>query len=198
MLPDTGADITAADVKVLKLLGEDINNLLPPVSGPTSSVDGSPLKSLGQLPILISFGEITVNETVQIFPSIQGDMLISWRAAQRLHILSENYPSQINAINKERVNSTQKQNNVTADDLINEFPTVFDGQVRVMKGELFKINLRDDAKPFCISAPRSIPYAYRDKVKKELDSLKSQGIIEPVTCPTEWCAPIVISPKKKF
>ena len=71
VLPDTGADITAADLKVLKLLGEDINNLLPPVSGPTSSADGSPLKSLGQLPISISFGEITVNETVQIFPSIQ-------------------------------------------------------------------------------------------------------------------------------
>ena len=86
---------------------------------------------------------------------------------------------------------------MTADDLINEFPTVFDGQVRVMNGELFKINLRDDAKPFCISAPRSIPYTSRDKVKKELDSLLSQEIIEPVTCPTEWCAPIVISPKKK-
>ena len=123
-------------------------------------------------------------------------MLISWRAAQRLHILSENYPSQINAINMERVNSPHKQNNVTADDLINEFPTVFDGQIRVMNGELFKINLRDDAKPFCISAARSIPYAYRDKVKKELDSLQSQGIIEPVTCPTEWCASIVISQKK--
>ena len=54
-----------------------------------------------------------------------------------------------------------------------------------MNGKLFKINLKDDAKPFCISAPRSIPYVYRDKVKKELDSLQSQGIIEPVTCPTE-------------
>ena len=125
-LPDTGADITAADVKVLKLLREDINNLLPPVSGPTSSVDGSPLKSLGQLPLSISFGEITANETVQIFPSIQGYMLISWRAAQRLHILSENYPSQINAINKDPVNSPQKQNNVTADDLINEFSCLTD------------------------------------------------------------------------
>ena len=65
-----------------------------------------------------------------------------------------------------------------------------------MDGELFSIKLRDDAKPFCVNAPRSIPYAYRDKVRQELDSLQSQGIIEPVTHPSEWCAPIVIAPKK--
>ena len=47
-----------------------------------------------------------------------------------------------------------------------------------MNGELFKINLTDDAKPFCIIAPRSIPYANKNKVKKELDSFQSQGIIQ--------------------
>ena len=41
-----------------------------------------------------------------------------------------------------------------------------------------------------------IPYAYRGKVQKELHSLQAQGIIEPVTEPTEWCAPIVVTPKK--
>ena len=45
-------------------------------------------------------------------------------------------------------------------------------------------------------APRSIPFAYRDKLKDELDLLLSQKVIAPVTTVTEWCAPIVVTPKK--
>ena len=65
-----------------------------------------------------------------------------------------------------------------------------------MKGERFKIHLKEEAKPFCVTAPRTIPYAYRDKVQQELHTLESQGIIQPVTEPTEWCAPIVVAPKR--
>ena len=53
-----------------------------------------------------------------------------------------------------------------------------------------------DAKPFCVNTPRSIPFAYREKLKTELEFPQDQGIIAPVTVPTEWCAPIVIEPKK--
>ena len=65
-----------------------------------------------------------------------------------------------------------------------------------MEGEKFHIYLTDDAKPFCVNTPRSIPYAYRDKLKAELDLLESQNIITPVTEATDWCAPIVVAPKK--
>ncbi len=33
-------------------------------------------------------------------------------------------------------------------------------------------------------------------LKQEIDLLVSQEIIIPVTEPTEWCAPIVVAPKK--
>lgn len=84
----------------------------------------------------------------------------------------------------------------TAKDIMKEFPTVFDGQVRVMEGEQFRIQLQDNAIPFCIKTPRTIPFAYRDKLKEELDLLQQQGIITPVTEATQWCAPIVVTPKK--
>ena len=77
-----------------------------------------------------------------------------------------------------------------------EFASVFDGQVRTMQGEKFHISLVEGAVPFCIKAPRSVPFAYRDKLKLELDLLQEQGIIAPVTEATEWCAPIMVTPKK--
>ena len=40
------------------------------------------------------------------------------------------------------------------------------------------------------------PFAFREKLKAELDLLLSQRIIVPVMEPTEWCAPIVVTPKK--
>ena len=65
-----------------------------------------------------------------------------------------------------------------------------------MDGETFHISLTEDTQPFCVNTPRAVPFAFRDKLKAELDLLQEQGIIAPVTEPTEWCAPIVITPKK--
>ena len=61
-----------------------------------------------------------------------------------------------------------------------------------MEGEEFHIELVDGAQPFCVHTP----FAYREKLQDELPLLQSQGIIAPVTTPTEWCAPIVVTPKK--
>ena len=49
-----------------------------------------------------------------------------------------------------------------------------------MDDEKFRTQLNDNAKPFCVGAPRTIPYAYRDEVKLEFDALQSQDIIESV------------------
>ena len=77
-----------------------------------------------------------------------------------------------------------------------EYPSVFDGNVKTMERELFHIALTEDAKPFRVHTPRTIPYAFRDKLKAELEHLQQQNIIAPVTEPTEWCAPIVVAMKK--
>ena len=51
-------------------------------------------------------------------------------------------------------------------------------------------------KPFGVNTPRSVPFAYHDKHRAKLTILLTKGTIEPVTEPTEWCAPIIVSPKK--
>ena len=65
-----------------------------------------------------------------------------------------------------------------------------------MEGEKFHISLRPDAKPFCVNTPESIPFAYCNKLKDEMDLLLAQNIIMEVTEVTEWCALIVVTPKK--
>lgn len=54
---------------------------------------------------------------------------------------------------------------------MSEFPTVFEGQVRTMPGEKFHISVTTDTRPFCETIQRTIPFAYKDKLKKEIDLL---------------------------
>ena len=68
----------------------------------------------------------------------------------------------------------------------------------MMTGEEFNIHLIQDTKPFCINTPRSILFVYRDKLKTELELLQQQNIIAPITEATEWCAHIVVTPKKNI
>ena len=136
-------------------------------------------------------GGVTIEDNLHIFPKILGGMLISWRSAQRLRIPQKNNPTQMLS-----VTDKTSPNKVTANNLIREFPQVLDGNARVMKGKSFKILLKDETQSFCVTAPRTIPFAYMDKVKDESDTLQSQGNFDPISDPTEWCAPIAGAPKK--
>ena len=108
MLPDSGADKTAANLTTLKQLGEDVDDLLPSQQDNTFSVDGSCLRSVGQMTIQITLGGVTISETLHIFLNIPGGMLILW-IAQKLRILPESYPTQTSA--------TTSKTGVTAEDL---------------------------------------------------------------------------------
>ena len=65
----------------------------------------------------------------------------------------------------------------TSEDIMKEFPNVFDGQIKTMDGEEFHISLMDDAKPFCVNTPRSVPFAYHDKLRAELTILQTQALL---------------------
>ena len=114
---------------------------------------------------------------MHIFPEVTGAM-ISWKACKALGILPECYPIP------------------QPPALMSAFPTVFDGQIRVKQGEELHIAIAEIAKPFCVHTPHTIPFAYRGKLRVELDLLESQNIITLVTDATTWCAPIAVTPKK--
>ena len=205
-LPDSGGDISEAGKEAVSHLGEHVNNLLPSKIIPRA-VNGTRMWSIGKIAVTFQLGKKTYTDDLHIYPEVTG-VLLSWRAAKGLSILTECYPRPIGTtlVNKEhspttRVNTLEASPLVsptaTSEDIMKEFPNVFDGQIKTMDGEEFHISLTDDAKPFCVNTPRSMPFAYCDKLRAELTVLQTQGIIEPVTEPTEWCAPIVVTPKKE-
>ena len=187
-----------AGLHALQQLGDHKDNLLP--SGITpKTISGHKLLPVGRLPINITLGDTTYKDELHIYPEVHG-ILLSWKTSRGLKILPASYPSPSAHPPSTRSITTsteqRQQLPVTSDEIMKEFPSVFDGHIKAMEGEEFHISLTDDAKSLCVQTPRAIPFAYRDKLKAELETLQEQGIITPVTHPTEWCAPIVVAPKK--
>jgi hypothetical protein len=213
ILPDSGADISVAGPSFLVQLGDHPGNLLPSRMTPRA-VNGTTMKSMGRLPVNLTLEGTTYTEDFHIYPEVTCAIL-SWKAARGLHILPRVYPrpSVPDTINVQSISSHVSPQPVSlhptpplplgstptlpaATEMMAEFPSVFRDEVVSMEGEKFHISLEGNAKAFCVNTPRVVPYAYREKLQAELASLQSQGIIAPVTEPTDWCAPIVVAPKK--
>ena len=59
-----------------------------------------------------------------------------------------------------------------------------------------KIRLKDDSQPYSLPTARRVPISLLQKVKDELLKMEETGVIEQIQEPTNWCAGIVIVPKK--
>jgi len=197
VFPNSGADISASGKEILTHLNEQLRTLTPSDVVP-KTVNGTKIFPLGKLPVTLCLGDKKYRDDVHIYPNVHGT-LISWKVCKALHILPSCYPNPISSPTVQEVTLSPNPTSVaplTAHHVMSEFPTVFDKQIRSMQGKQFHISLTKDVKPFCVSTPRAIPFAYRDKLKAELDLLQIQQIIAPITTATEWCAPIEVAPKK--
>ena len=77
--------------------------------------------------------------------------------------------------------------------ILREYGDVFQG-IGCFDGK-FHIDIDPKVKPV-VHPPRRVPFALRDPLKKELDSLADRGIIEPVSQPTDWVNSCVCVTKK--
>ena len=73
--------------------------------------------------------------------------------------------------------------------VLSRHAALFNDELGLVEGVTATIHIDPKAQPrFC--KPRSVPYALRNKVEKELERLQAAGVIEPVKFST-WAAPIV-------
>ena len=77
--------------------------------------------------------------------------------------------------------------------MVKNFPAVFSNGIGKLNGE-YHIRLSAEVTPVQ-HAPRRVPMAIRDKLKRTLDEMVT-GIIVPVTEPTQWISSMVVVPKK--
>ncbi|CAJ1055538.1 uncharacterized protein K02A2.6-like [Xyrichtys novacula] len=83
---------------------------------------------------------------------------------------------------------------VTMDSLKAIYPKLCKGLGDIRRP--YHIKLKPNAVPFSLKTPRRIPLPLMGKVKEELQRMEEMGVIRRVEEPTEWCAGIVVVPKK--
>jgi hypothetical protein len=86
-----------------------------------------------------------------------------------------------------------KQVSTTLDHLLRKYGDVFQPELGTLKGVQAKLVVPGDTTPKFFK-PRSVPYAIRGAIEKDLERLETLGVIEKVNY-SDWAAPIVPVPK---
>ena len=69
VLPDSGADISAAGQGILKVLGQHIDDILPSNISPRT-VNGTSMTPLGRVPVTIQLGKAVYEDDLHIYPGV--------------------------------------------------------------------------------------------------------------------------------
>lgn len=118
------------------------------------------------------------------------------RLAEKPHITTDRATISINAMNSNTGRMTRKELNPTCcspHEIIQTYQDVFN-KIEKLPGK-HDLRLKPSVKP-TICAARRIPIQLRQAVKDELARMEENGVIEPVTEPTEWVHPMVVVKKE--
>lgn len=168
---DTGADVRCMGLNEAKKLGLKMKSTEIVLKG-AGNVN---LNVLGKCTVLLQKGNIFHKEDIFIVEN-QNEPLLGRGGIAAFELIKE----------IEEITTTNKW--------VSSYPEVFKG-LGVFK-ETYSIKLQENATPYAISCPRRIPIPLKDKVKNELKKMEKDGIITSIREPTEWCAPLVVVPKK--
>ena len=172
---DTGADVTVIPPNVYHSLVPK-----PPLSECTKTLMGPckhKLCCLGNFTAQLCENEnVSIKELIYVVKDLERPLL-GRDAAEELKLIN-------------RVDIVSSDDYKTR--MAGKHPQLFTGLGQVK--DSYTITLKD-AIPFAISVPRKVPLPLYQKTKEELDRMLETGVISPMDQPTDWCAPMVVTPK---
>ena len=162
--------MTVVSDKARKLLGvQELQSSSKRLCGP----DRRPLDVVGEFSASLSCKDRSCTQPVYVVRKLQQNLL-GLPAIQALELLT-----QVEAIRQS---------------VPDQYPSLFTG-LGTFPGT-YEIQLQPDAQPFALFTPRNVPIPLRKKVQEEISRMESLGVISRVSKPTQWCAGMVVVPKK--
>ena len=172
---DSGADVTVVPYNTF--LNLDLQTQLQPTDKVLLGPCNYKLNCKGKFTVTLTYNLNSVKETVYAVESLARPLL-GRSAAVKLNLIS-------------------RLCELTSDDykakVMHDYPKLFTG-LGMMKEE-YTIKLKDETKPFALTVPRKVPMPLYEETKNEITRMIQSGVISPVDHPTDWCAPMVVTPK---
>ena len=138
-----------------------------------------PLKVIGTFTTDLSLGSKSVSAEVSVIKG-QGEPLLGRESAVELDVLKFQVP--LNCVAR-----------VDHSELTTRFKDIFTG-IGKLEGFQLKLHIDEQVQP--VAQPlRRPPFSLKEKIKKKLDELLREDIIEQVEGPTPWVNPVVVFPK---
>ena len=181
---DTGSPITLVTEQAWCNMGKPV---LKPVQLQLNSFTGHRIQLKGQLMVNVEYQNQSIQQIVYVVSGFGNNILgRDWIYALNLNDQSLNdLTSNSTLLNVQLVDKNLNE-------LFIRYADIFKEGLGRCKIEAH-LHVKPHAVPkFCKS--RSLPFAYREAVEKDLNRLITDGIIEPVEV-SQWAAPIVVVPK---
>lgn len=167
---DSGADVSCIPESVFKpSMGQ-----LCDVSIQATGAGGHSLNIVGKFNSSLTYNDRTINSDVYVIKGLKRPLL-GRDEIEKLKLLQR--------ISEVSCETKWKKS----------YSHLFDG-LGTISGD-YHLSLVSDAEPYAVSVPRRVALPLLPKVQSALENMQNMNIIEPVTQPTDWCAPMVVVPK---
>ena len=185
VLIDTGADVNVLPKDCLSHLE------IRPTSATIKAWGNFPIPVLGTAMIAVQYGseKIPAEFFVVDLPSSVVTPLLNFALCKDLGLMAELASPTPEA----SINSVT--NSPHTNKLLEDFRDIFERKGSLQTGYEYSITLKNDAIPFSPPARRLAP-SLHERVKAELDEMETSGVIQKITQPTPYCAPMVVAYKK--
>lgn len=156
------------------------------------SYTGEIFQPLGVVEVVIEYKGVKVKEIMFIVP--KGTPLLgrNWIRQLKINLLELDGTDYSKDVRPESICCLNTYDS-DIDDILEKFKDIFEPKVGCIPNFTCSLKQRKEAKPVFLKA-RDVPFALRNKVNSELDTLEAQGIITKIDC-VDWGSPLVVIPK---